>query len=232
MVAVRGGTFTMGWVNGQDYEKPPHQVAAPDFWMGKFELTQAQWRAVMGTNPSHFKGDDLPVESVSWEDAKEFCRRLNAKLGFSEVEGYRLPSDAEWEYAARAGSKTEFAFGDTISPEIVNYDGNYPYDGAPKGAYRQETVAVGRLGVANAWGLFDLHGNVWEWCEDDWHDSYNGAPTDGRAWVDISGRASYRVVRGGGWGGSAVYCRSVARDDYSPGLRASYLGFRLSKTAR
>ena len=139
-----------------DREKPSHQVTVGDFWFGKFEVTQAQWRAVMGTNPSKFNGDDLPVESVSWEVAKEFCFRLNAKLGLSEAEGYRLPTEAEWEYAARAGSKTKFTFGDTITPEIVNYNGNYPYGRAPKGAYRKKTVAVGSLGVANAWGLFDL----------------------------------------------------------------------------
>ncbi len=232
MVAVRGGTFTMGSENGDSDEKPPHQVTTRDFWIGKFELTQAQWRAVMGTNPSRFKGDDLPVESVSWEDAKEFCRRLNSKLGLSEAEGYRLPSEAEWEYAARAGSGAEFAFGPTISPEIVNYDGNYPYGGAPKGTYRQQTVAVGSLGVANAWGIFDMHGNVWEWCEDHWHNSYSGAPSDGRAWVDISSSGSSRVIRGGGWNDSAVNCRSAYRSSDAPGYRFGILGFRLLRTYR
>ncbi|HKQ78749.1 MAG TPA: SUMF1/EgtB/PvdO family nonheme iron enzyme, partial [Blastocatellia bacterium] len=211
MVAVRGGTFTMGSADGRVDEKPPHQVAVSDFWMGKFELTQAQWRVVMGTDPSGFKGDDLPVESVSWYDAKEFCSRLNAKLSLSEAEGYRLPSEAEWEYATRAGSKTKFAFGETISPEIVNYMGDAPFGEAQNGVYRQRTLAVGSLGVANAWGLFDLHGNVWEWCEDDWHSSYSGASTDGRAWVDIPDRASDRVNRGGGWINSAVSCQSADR---------------------
>ncbi len=231
MVSVRGGTFTMGG-GKMDREKPSHQVTVGDFWFGKFEVTQAQWRAVMGTNPSKFNGDDLPVENVSWEYAKEFCRRLNAKLGLSEAEGYRLPTEAEWEYAARAGSKTNFSFGDTITPEIVNYNGNYPYGGAPKGVYRQKTVAVGSLGVANAWGLFDLQGNVQEWCEDDFHGSYIGAPADGRAWVDISNRALLRVIRGGSWDWSAVYSRSAYRK-YTLSAYSGYdVGFRLSRTAQ
>jgi len=236
MVAVKGGTFTMGSFAGEAGrgidEGPRRQVRVSDFWIGKFELTQAQWRAVMGANPSKFKGDDLRVESVSWEEAKEFCRELNARLGLSEADGYRLPSEAEWEYAARAGSKTEFAFGETINPEIVNYDGNNPYGGAPKGVYRRKTVAVGSLGVANAWGLFDLHGNVWEWCEDDWHSSYNEAPADGRAWVDISSRASGRVNRGGGWSNLAVNCRSAYRLYGAPGYRDYFLGFRLVRVGR
>ncbi len=231
MVAVRGGAFTMGSENGHGDVKPPHQVTVGDFWIGKFEVTQAQWRAVMGTNPSNFKGDDLPVESVSWEEAKEFCFRLNAKLGLTDADGYRLPSEAEWEYAARAGSKTEFAFGETISTEIVNYDGKFPYGGAPKGANRKKTVAVGSLGVANAWGLFDLHGNVFEWCEDDDHYSYDGAPADGRAWVNIPLRASSRINRGGSWGDGAAHCRSANRSYASLIARGRDLGFRLSRTA-
>jgi eukaryotic-like serine/threonine-protein kinase len=232
MVAVKGGTFAMGSANGGSDEKPRHQATAPDFWIGKFELTQAQWRAVMGTNPSDFKGDDLPVENVSWEDAKEFCRRLNARLGLSEAEGYRLPTEAEWEYAARAGSKTEFAFGETINSEIVNYNGNLAYGEAPIGVHRERTVAVGSLGIANALGLFDLHGNVWEWCEDDWHSGYDGAPIDGGAWVNISNRASYRVNRGGSWNSTATRCRSASRYGNAPGNRSGDLGFRLVRSAR
>jgi formylglycine-generating enzyme required for sulfatase activity len=232
MVAVKGGTFTMGSASGASDEKPPHQASALDFWIGKFELTQAQWRAVMGTNPSDFKGDDLPVENVSWEDAKEFCRRLNARLGLSEAEGYRLPTEAEWEYAARAGSKTEFAFGETITSEIVNYNGNLAYGNAPIGEYRDKPVAVGSLGIANALGLFDLHGNVWEWCEDDWHSGYDGAPIDGGAWVNISNRASYRVNRGGSWNSTATRCRSASRYGNAPGNRSGDLGFRLVRSAR
>ncbi|HWQ33392.1 MAG TPA: formylglycine-generating enzyme family protein, partial [Blastocatellia bacterium] len=148
MVEVPGGTFTMGSpaseTDRDNNEGPQHRVTVPAFFMGRFEVTQAQWRAVMGGDPSYFKGDKLPVESVSWNEAKEFCARLKEKTG----RAYRLPSEAEWEYAARAGTTTPFAFGETITPEIVNYDGNYPYASAPKGEYRVKTVPVGSLGVA------------------------------------------------------------------------------------
>jgi eukaryotic-like serine/threonine-protein kinase len=197
-----------------------------DFWIGKFEVTQAQWKAVRGANnnPSRFTGDDaLPVENVCWggSDCPEqysvegFCNRLNSKLGLNKETGYRLLKEAEWEYAARAGTKTEFAFGDTISPEIVNYDGNYPYGNAQKGIYREKTVPVGSLGVANAWGIFDMHGNVFEWCED----IYQAV-------------APSRVARGGGWFSIAVICRPAYRSIVAPGIHSGNLGFRLSRTAR
>ncbi len=172
----------------------------------------------LAADPSNFKGDDLPVENVSWEEVKEFIGRLNRKLGLTEQTGYRLPSEAEWEYAARAGTTTRYAFGDEFSSSLINTS--------------EKTVAVGSLGVANAWGLFDMHGNVWEWCEDDWHNSYNGAPTDGRAWVNSPSRGSYRVYRGGGWYYYAVTCRSANRLRSPPGSRDYYLGFRLLRTYR
>lgn len=207
MVEIPGGTFLMGSPEGEegsyDDEKPQHTVTVQPFYMGKYQVTQKQWRAVaslpkvsldLENDPSHFKGDDLPVERVSWEEAVEFCARLSQKTGRE----YRLPDEAEWEYACRAGATTPFAFGETITPDIVNYDGNYPYGAAPKGVYREKTVRVGSLGVANGFGLYDMHGNVWEWCLDEWHASYDGAPTDGSAWMS-SGDESYRVLRGGSW---------------------------------
>ncbi len=236
MVEIPGGEFIMG-SNEHDWEKPPHRVKVQLFAMGKYQVTQAQWRAVAGflkskldlnPDPSSFKGDNLPVETVSWEEAVEFCARLSQKTGRM----YRLPSEAEWEYAARAGTTTPFAFGETITPEIVNYDGNYPYASAPKGEYRGKTVEVGSLGVANAFGLFDMHGNVWEWCEDHWHVSYKGAPDDGSAWVDMSASGSNRVIRGGSWGNYAVACRSANRNRITPGDRDYFLGFRLLRTYR
>jgi len=179
----------------------------PPFWMGKYEVTQEQWRVVLRENPSNFKGDLLPVETVGWDDVKEYCRRLNDRLGLTERDGYQLPTEAQWEYAARAGTTTQYAFGETLSPEIVNYDGNYPDGAAPKGESRRRTVEVGSLGLANDWGLYDLHGNVWEWCE----------PVT----------PSKRVIRGGSWSSFAVYCRSSYRLRYTAGYRRYGLGFRL-----
>ncbi len=239
MVYVPDGKFVMG-SNENDREKPPHNVTVPAFYLGKYQVTQAQWRVIaeakdlkveldLNLEPSRFKGDDrLPVEQVSWKEAVEFCARVAKKTGGA----YRLPSEAEWEYACRAGTTTPFAFGETITPDIVNYNGKYPYGSAPKGVYRQQTVAVGSLGVANAFGLFDMHGNVWEWCEDDWHDSYSNAPTDGQAWVGTPSRGSTRVDRGGGWSNDAVGCRSASRDRSAPAYRHGYLGFRLLRTYR
>jgi formylglycine-generating enzyme required for sulfatase activity len=239
MIEIPAGTFTMGSPGNEaerfSHEGPPHAVSVPAFAMGKYEVTQAQWREVatlpkvkidLNPEPSFFKGDDLPVERVSWNDAVEFCARLSRKTG----RAYRLPSEAEWEYAARAGTTTPFAFGPTITPEIVNYHGNYPYGSAPKGAYRQKTIPVGSLGVANAFGLYDLHGNVWEWCQDVWHDNYQGAPTDGSAWLS-GGDPSRRVLRGGSWYALGVNCRSALRDYYPPVVRDS-LGFRVVVAAR
>jgi formylglycine-generating enzyme required for sulfatase activity len=204
MLAIPPGEFMMGSseTEGQRYkdEGPQHLVRIGYwFYMGQVEVTQAQWRSIMGTNPSNFKHcDDCPVEQVSWKDALEFCRKLSARTRRE----YRLPSEAEWEYAARADSTTPFAFGETITPEIVNYDGNYPYANAAKGTYRQKTVPGGSLGVANAFGLYDMHGNVWEWCQDWYHDSYSTiageAPADGSAWLS-GGEQKYRVLRGGSW---------------------------------
>ncbi|MGH9799279.1 MAG: formylglycine-generating enzyme family protein, partial [Blastocatellia bacterium] len=199
MVEVPGGRFTMGSpaneANRYSSESPQHPVNVSSFWMGKFEITQAQWQALMGNNPSSFKGDgNLPVEQVSWNDAQEFLKKLNARSNL-QGKAYRLPTEAEWEYAARAGTTTPFAFGETVTPQIINYDGNYPYASAPNGEYRRKTVLVGSLKVANAFGLFDMHGNVWEWCQDVWHSDYNGAPSDGSAWLS-GGDSSYRVCVG------------------------------------
>ncbi|NOT60537.1 MAG: SUMF1/EgtB/PvdO family nonheme iron enzyme [Acidobacteria bacterium] len=218
MVEVEGGEFMMGSNDGDGDEKPIHRVRLKGFAMGKYEITQRQWRAVMGGLPeamndlsAAFKGDDLPVVRVSWEDVQGFLKKLG--------KGYRLPSEAEWEYAARAGTTTAFAFGPTISPAVVNYNGNYPHGQAVEGLYREHPVSAGSF-PANAWGLFDMHGNVWEWCQDQWHDSYNNAPSDGRPWEDISVPGSNRVYRGGGWNGGAVYCRSANRIGARPASAA------------
>ena len=213
----------LGW------ETPQHKVEVPTFYMGKYQVTQEQWEAIMGSNPSGFKGDDkLPVEQVSWDEAMEFCKRLSEKTN----KVYRLPSEAEWEYACRAGTETPFGFGETINTDIVNYDGNYPYGEGAKGEYRAKTTVVGSLGVANDFGLYDMHGNVWEWCEDEWHDSYKGAPIDGSAWEKQEADNSSRVVRGGSWINNAYNCRSANRYMNAPGNQNISLGLRVVLVAR
>ena len=181
MVKIPAGSFLMGSPTSEEShfasESPQHEVTLETFWMSQSPITQAQWEYVMGTNPSHFKGEGLPVECVSWHDAMEFCRRLSQQTGHT----YTLPSEAQWEYACRAGTTTPFSFGDTITTDQANYDGNYTYGNGPKGEYRQQTTPVGMF-PPNDWGLHDMHGNVWEWCLDQWHPNYEGAPVDGSAW--------------------------------------------------
>jgi formylglycine-generating enzyme required for sulfatase activity len=234
MVAIPGGAF---WMGSPDHEKerlnsesPRHSVTVAPFYMSKFPITQAQWRAVaalpqvnspLDPDPSQFKGANLPVEQVSWYDTVEFFARLNQKTG----KDYRLPSEAEWEYACRAGTTTPFHFGETITPEIVNYNGNYTYGAAAKGEYRGKTTPVGSFQVANAFGLYDMHGNVWEWCADTWHENYLNAPTDGSIW--LSSDDSYRVLRGGSWGSIPGDCRSANRYRSNPGDGGYYIGFRV-----
>ncbi len=226
MVHIPAGTFLMGAapneVGADSDEYPQHPVTVKSFYMGKYPVTQAQWQAVMGgDNPSYFKGENRPVEQVSWEDAKAFCDRLSQRT----AQTVRLPSEAEWEYACRAGTTTPFYFGETITPDLVNYDGNYPYGGAPEGKYRQETTPVGSF-PPNAFGLYDMHGNVWEWCEDVWHKNYEGAPSDGSVW-ETGGENSYRLLRGGSWDTLAVWCRAASRYRLTPGSRYNTVGLRV-----
>ncbi len=168
-----------------------------------------------------FKSDDKPVVMVSWEEVQQFLKKLG--------KWYRLPSEAEWEYAARAGTRTAYGFGAEITPEIVNYNGDYPAGNTAKGLNRGMPVVVGSLGLANRFGLYDMHGNVWEWCEDEAYESYSGAPVVGRAWVS-SALAAARVFRGGSWYNYAIYCRSADRNWNAPGSRRDDVGFRLSRT--
>jgi formylglycine-generating enzyme required for sulfatase activity len=199
--------------------------------MGKYAVTQAQWKAVallpkvsrdLNPDPSGFKGANRPVENVLWEDAMEFCARLSKKTG----RDYRLPSEAEWEYACRAGTTTPFHFGETITPDLANYDGNYTYASGPKGKYRQETTNVGSF-PPNAFGLYDMHGNVWEWCADPWHPNYSDAPSDGSVWN--SGKNEdrrYRMQRGGSWFYVPGICRAAYRVRLGPGIWDGLFGFR------
>ncbi|MBF2015734.1 MAG: SUMF1/EgtB/PvdO family nonheme iron enzyme [Rivularia sp. T60_A2020_040] len=207
MVSIPGGSFKMGSPpeekNRSDTESPQHDVTVPAFFMGKFEVTQEQYQQVMAKNPSNFKGDKRPVKTVSWNDAVEFCKKLSQKTGRT----YRLPSEAEWEYACRAGTTTPFYFGETITSELANYRASNTYALEAKGVFRGETTPVGKF-PPNGFGLYDMHGNVWEWCQDTWHDNYNDAPTDGSAWINNDN--PYRVLRGGSWFNNPYYCRSAS----------------------
>ncbi len=191
------------------------------FWLADSACTQALWQAAMGSNPAYFQDlPDHPVEQVSWNDVQQFIQAINTQ--FPDLQA-RLPTEAEWEYACRAGTTTPFSFGDNITPEQVNYDGNFPYAGAEKGKYREKTVPVKSL-PPNAWGLYEMHGNVWEWCAD-WYGDY---PVD--AVTDPSGRVTgyNRVLRGGAWIGDARRARSASRIWVGPGIRYFYIGFRLA----
>jgi eukaryotic-like serine/threonine-protein kinase len=250
MVEIPRGTFMMGSPEHEleKYrdESPQHEVTVPSFHMGKYEVTQAQWKAVaampqvekeLDPEPSEFKGEELPVEQVTWYDAVEFCKRLSKATG----KEYRLPSEAEWEYACRAGTTTPFHFGETITTELVNYRGTdwetggiagivYPgnYAKGPKGEYRGKTTPVGSF-PANAFGLYDLHGNVWEWCGDKYQENYTGAPRDGSPWVTKNSN-SHVVLRGGSWNLNPPYCRSAFRNEVAPDYDFNFFGFRCIAT--
>ena len=225
LAAIPGGSFLMGSPDNEakrrKTESPQHQVSVPPFLLGKYPVTQAQWEAVMGNNPSSFKGKDRPVERVSWNDAQEFCQKLSQKTG----KDYRLPSEAEWEYACRAGTETPFYFGETITTDLVNFNGVSTYGSGPKGQYRVQTTEVS-IFPPNAFGLYDMHGNVWEWCQDQWHGSYKGAPIDGSAWISENDNYS-RIIRGGCWYSGPRFCRSASRRPSYPGYRLDYVGFRV-----
>jgi len=238
MIVIPGGTFLMGSPETEeghiDSESPQHQVTLKSFLMGIYPVTQAQWQAVsalppvnrtLDSNPSYLTGTSQPVERVSWYDAVEFCDRLSQKTGRQ----YRLPSESEWEYACRAGTTTPFHFGKTITTDLANYDGNYTYGNGARGKYRQKTTPVGSLDVVNYFGLYDMHGNVWEWCADYWHDNYEGAPTDGSVWSDDNdNKNSYRLLRGGSWITEPALCRSAYRSYYYPSYsHADTFGFRV-----
>ena len=242
MVEIPSGTFLMGTEEeeierlvkkynsyGFRNESPQHQVTVPSFYMAKYPVTQEQWKAVaqlpqiereLELDPSRFKGDNLPVERVSWNDAVEFGERLSKHTG----KEYRLPSEAEWEYACRAGTTTPFHFGETITTDLANYRGIYTYANEPKGKYRERTTPVGSF-PPDAFGLYDMHGLVWELCADTWHENYQGAPNDGSA--RVSGSGITFVVRGGSWSYNPLYCRSAIRLGTARDNRGIGIGFRV-----
>lgn len=234
MRSIPSGSFLMGSPetepNSISSERPQHLVEVESFEMSVTSITQAQWAVVakwpavnltLAQDPSVFTGSNRPVERVNWHQALEFCARLSARTN----KNYTLPSEAQWEYACRAGTTTPFAFGETITTDLANYDGNYDYGSGPKGRYRKETNEVGSH-PANAWGLHDMHGNVWEWCLDQWHDNYVGAPSDGTPWESSKGQR-IRLLRGGSWVSGPVQCRSAYRSYNHPAYANRFIGFRV-----
>jgi formylglycine-generating enzyme required for sulfatase activity len=253
LVEIPAGSFTMGSPPDEpergDDEGPQHEVSLASFFMSHTPITQAQWREVaqwqerpgerwgrtLYPNPSRFMGekgglfpgeantDQRPMGRVSWDDAMEFCRRLRQRTG----RYYTLPSEAQWEYACRAGASTPFHFGLTLTPELANYAGNESYADGPKGEHRKQTTPVGMF-PANAWGLHDMHGNVWEWCLDYWHGNYERAPIDGSASLNKQSKQSApRVLRGGSWGMVPRFCRSAYRGHVQPDGYKYFVGFRV-----
>ena len=230
MVAIPSGSFQMGSPSEEHQrygdEDPQHEVTVPPFFISQTLVTQAQWRVVAGwpqelraieAEPSNFNGDDLPVEQVSWLDAEEFCLRLSRYA--NRAWDYRLPTEAEWEYACRAGTTTPFHFGETITSKMANYSASVVYQKEKKGKASNQTTPV-KAFLPNAFGLYDMHGNLWEWCQDDWHDNYNSAPTDGNAWLSGDENSS-KVLRGGSWidlSSGLPLC--LSQSHLAPGLRS------------
>jgi len=230
LIQIPAGDFLMGSPANEPQrfadEGPQHRLRLDGFLLGQTPVTQAQWGVVarwpkleldLKPNPSHFTGGRRPVERVSWEQAMEFCRRLSQRTGLP----FTLSSEPQWEYACRAGVTTPFAFGDTITLDLANCNGDFPSANGPKGKFRGETTDVASF-PANGWGL---HGNVWEWCLDTWHGSYEGAPTDGSPW--LTGTDSRKLLRGGSWLDYPRYCRSACRGPYRPDDAFNYVGFRV-----
>ena len=257
LVEIPAGRFLMGSppseVGRSDAEGPQHEVQLESFFLSRTPITQAQWQEVASwverpgerwgldlsgkLNPSSFEGPQRPVEVVNWFEAMEFCSRLSQRSDNT----YTLPSEAQWEYACRAGTSTPFHFGETISPELASFNGTSSYANGPKGERRQQSTPVGMF-PANAWGLHDMHGNVWEWCADYWHDRYElgqrKAPGDGSPWLDADEPDSEgekgqredqrsRVLRGGSWVGDPVRCRSAYRYNHFPANANYNFGFRV-----
>ncbi|MDJ0844424.1 SUMF1/EgtB/PvdO family nonheme iron enzyme [Crocosphaera sp.] len=235
MVYIPGGTFMMGSspteAGSQVCEQPQHSVTLEGFFLGKFPITQKQWEIVaqypqvnreLAVDPSGFKGSDRPVESISWQDAVEFCDRLSQH----SQRPYQLPSEAQWEYACRGGTTTAFYYGPTLTGDLANYMAKRLYAGESSGIYRQETTSVTAF-YPNPFGLYDLHGNVWEWCADAWYSSYDNASASGKPRLS-SQQETRRVLRGGSWDEDAYHCRCASRYAYHPqGVGVSRIGFRL-----
>jgi uncharacterized protein (TIGR02996 family) len=222
---IPAGTYLMGSPEreqGREKNETQHRVTlTKGLYLGIHAVSQACWGAVMGNNPSQHQGDDLPVEQVSWDDCQEFLRKLSEQDGHS----YRLPTEAEWEFACRAGTTTPFCFGKTMTTDQANYRGNYPYGKAEKGLYGGETSPVGSF-PANAYGLFDMYGNLWEWCQDRLAEYPAGDAVDPQGLPD----GDSRVLRGGSFVSPAMFVRSASRGRNVPTLRGYFVGFRAAMT--
>jgi len=260
MVWIEGGTFTMGSTDSEpghnENAEPQRQVTISGFYIGKYEVTQKEFQEVMGRNPSWFRGNNLPVEQVSWYDVVEYCNKRSQKEGLNpaytieknkidpnntdrfdnlkwtvtwnrDADGYRLPTEAEWEYACRAGTTTPFNTGDNITTRQANYNGNYPYNNNAEGEYLQKTTPAGSF-APNAWGLYDTHGNVWEWCWDLYGKYASGPQTDPVG----ESKWSFRSFRGGGWFNEGSRLRSADRSNGFPAYRFYNLGFRLARNGQ
>jgi formylglycine-generating enzyme required for sulfatase activity len=230
MVKIPAGKFLMGSPkleeDRQNNESSQHEVKVPEFYMAQTLVKQSQWQAMMGNNPSHASEySELPVERVSWLNAMEFCQKLSEKTG----RRYTLPSEAQWEYACRAGTTTPFTFGETITPSVACYNGYHPYGNVPKGEPRDKTTPVGSF-PPNLFGLYDMHGNLWEWCLDEYEGYYDSAPTDGSARGDINSRSEekIRLLRGGSWRYGARACRSASRYFQAASFSFDIIGFRVA----
>ncbi|WP_340818435.1 formylglycine-generating enzyme family protein [Methanolobus sp. WCC4] len=224
LVLIPAGEFYMGTDSTPvvAFDDPVHKVTIDEqFYMAESEVTQKQWTAIMGDNPSYFKSDDLPVEQVSWYDAQEFIARLNE---MENTDKYRLPTEAEWEYACRAGTSTDFSFSDKAT-DLDTYGWSDSYGWCAINS--NSTTNPVNQKEPNSWGLYDMHGNVWEWVQDNWHDNYEGAPADGTAWEE--GKLNSRVGRGGSWMDGPNICKSHFRGSLDANSTSNVLGFRIVK---
>jgi formylglycine-generating enzyme required for sulfatase activity len=223
MMVIPAGMYQMGSPahQGNIDEQPQHFVTIKSFMMGKFLITQGQWKAIKNKlPPCRFRGDNLPVERIAWDDAQKFCHRLSKQTGRS----YHLPSETQWEYACRAGTNTPFSFGDTLTADLANFNGEHIFRSEPRGIYRHLTTEGGTF-PPNAFGLYDMHGNLWEWCEDTWLDDYSSSPRDSNSYQSKESR--YRVARGGSWHEPANLCRSAGRIRLLQSEADEYVGFRV-----
>lgn len=224
LIVIPSGMYRMGSLpnTGSPDEYPQHFVSIKSFMLGKFLITQAQWKAIMGKlPPCRFKGDELPVDRVSWEDAQAFCQRLSKKTR----RAYRLPSESEWEYACRAGTTSPFSFGETVTIAFVRFNGMHTFRDEPPGQYPHVTSAGGTF-PPNPFGLYDMHGNLWEWCADNWLDDYSSSPRDNSSYQNKDSR--YRVVRGGSWHEPPGICRSATRLKVLQTDADEVMGFRVA----